>query len=236
MFNDRGEPVYGERDRVDLEKMKEHGLPFWLAGSAGSPEKLAEALAAGAAGIQVGTLFAYAEESGIDAALKERVIRQAQEDEIDVLTDKRASPTGFPFKVVQIGETVSAPDVYAQRDRVCDLGYLRTAFKDARGRINYRCAAEPVDTYVKKGGALEDTEGRKCLCNALFATVGHAQVREAGVSERPLVTSGDELKNIRHFIGSDRAAYTAGEVIDYLLSGVREMLPELFRRRQHAAT
>jgi nitronate monooxygenase len=107
VFNERGEPVYGERDHVDLEKMKEHGLPFWLAGGAGSPERLAEALQAGAAGIQVGTLFAYAEESGIDAGLKERVIRQAQDDEIDVLTDKRASPTGFPFKVVQIGETVS---------------------------------------------------------------------------------------------------------------------------------
>jgi nitronate monooxygenase len=236
VFNERGEPVYGERDHVDLEKMKEHGLPFWLAGGAGSPERMAEALQAGAAGIQVGTLFAYAEESGIDAALKERVIRQAQDDEIDVLTDKRASPTGFPFKVVQIGETVSQREVYERRERVCDLGYLRTAYKDPRGRVNYRCAAEPVDTYVKKGGEVEDTTGRKCLCNALFATVGHAQARAGGVAEKPLVTSGDELKNIRHFIGSDRAAYTAGEVIDYLLSGVRDLLPDLFQRPETAAT
>ena len=27
-----GEPVYGERDRVDLAKMRELGVPFWLAG------------------------------------------------------------------------------------------------------------------------------------------------------------------------------------------------------------
>jgi nitronate monooxygenase len=236
VFNERGEPVYGERDHVDLEKMKEHGLPFWLAGGAGSPERLAEALQAGAAGIQVGTLFAYAEESGIDAGLKERVIRQAQDDEIDVLTDKRASPTGFPFKVVQIGETVSQREVYERRERVCDLGYLRTAYKDPRGRVNYRCAAEPVDTYVKKGGEVEDTTGRKCLCNALFATVGHGQERAGGVAEKPLVTSGDELKNIRHFIGSDRAAYTAGEVIDYLLSGLRDLLPDPFQRQETAAT
>ena len=222
--NERGEPIYGERDSVDLEKMKELGLPFWLAGSAGSPEKLVDALEAGAAGIQVGTLFAYADESGIDPALKAEVIRQAQDDNIDVFTDGRASPTGFPFKVVKLGGTVSELPVYQQRERVCDLGYLRTAYKRPDGRIDYRCAAEPVDTYVKKGGDAADTTGRKCLCNALFATIGHAQVRDGGATEKPLITSGDELKSIRRFIGSDRHGYTAGEVIDYLLTGLRSLM------------
>lgn len=226
VLNERGEPQYGVRDEVDLEKMKEHGLPFWLAGSAGSPEKLAEALDRGAAGIQVGTLFAYAEESGIESGLKTDVIRQAQEDRIDVLTDGRASPTGFPFKVVQIGGTMSDPAMYGKRERVCDLGYLREAYKRPDGRIDYRCAAEPVDTYVKKGGCAENTLGRKCLCNALFATIGQPQVRQGELDrEQPLITSGDELKNIRRFIGSDRAGYTAGEVIDYLLSGLKRAMP-----------
>jgi len=220
VYNERGEPLYGERDVVDLEKMKEHGLPFWLAGSAGTPEKLAEALDAGAAGVQVGTLFAYTDESGISPELKRDVIRQAQEDAIDVLTDGRASPTGFPFKVVQLGGTVSQLPVYQARERVCDLGYLRQPFKRADGRIDYRCAAEPVETYVKKGGCREDTVGRKCLCNALFSTIGMAQARDGGVEEAPLITSGDELKNIRRFIGSDRAGYTAGEVIEWLMSGL----------------
>jgi NAD(P)H-dependent flavin oxidoreductase YrpB (nitropropane dioxygenase family) len=157
------------------------------------------------------------------------VIAQAQEDRIDVLTDGRASPTGFPFKVVQLGGTVSELPVYQERKRVCDLGYLRQAYKRADGRIDYRCAAEPVDTYVKKGGEAADTTGRKCLCNALFATIGHAQVRDGGVEEKPLITSGDELKNIRRFIGRDRTAYTAGEVIDYLLSGIRGMVPSFAR-------
>lgn len=220
-FNERGEPVYGERDEVDLEKMKEHGLPFWLAGGSGSPEGLEAALAAGAAGIQVGTLFAWCEESGIEEALKDEVVRRAQEGELEVRTDARASPTGFPFKVVEVDRTVSQLPVYQQRERVCDLGYLRTAYRREDGRVGYRCAAEPVDTFVKKGGRMEDTEGRKCLCNALFATVGHGQVRDGGVTERPLVTSGDELRNIRRFLGADRAGYSAGEVIDYLLGGVR---------------
>jgi len=236
VLNERGEPQYGERDEVDLEKMKEHGLPFWLAGSAGSPEKLQAALDAGAAGIQVGTLFAYSDESGITAELKREVIRQAQDDAIDVLTDGRASPTGFPFKVVQLGGTVSSLPVYEKRERVCDLGYLRSAFKDEKGRVNYRCAAEPVDTYVKKGGLAEDTVGRKCLCNALFATIGHAQRRDDGAVEPPLITSGDELKNIRRFIGSDRTGYTASEVIDYLMSGIRRWAPRVTCSREAATT
>ncbi len=236
VYNERGEPIYGQRDVVDLEKMKDHGLPFWLAGGSGSPEKLAEALDAGAAGIQVGTLFAYAEESGVTSELKRSVIRQAQEDTIDVVTDSRASPTGFPFKVAQVPGTLSQLPVYQQRERVCDLGYLRESYKDERGRVNYRCAAEPVDTYVKKGGKVEDTVGRKCLCNALFATIGHAQVRDEGVEEAPLITSGDELKNIRRFIGSDRTGYTAGEVVDYLLSGVQRLVPGFSYGRQTAHT
>jgi len=36
--NDIGEPIYGERDVVDLPKMCELGLPFWLAGGYGSAE------------------------------------------------------------------------------------------------------------------------------------------------------------------------------------------------------
>ncbi|HEX6748736.1 MAG TPA: nitronate monooxygenase [Longimicrobium sp.] len=234
VYNERGEPLYGERDEVDLEKMKEHGLPFWLAGSAGTPEKLAEALDAGAAGVQVGTLFAYSDESGIAPELKRDVIRQAQDDAIDVLTDGRASPTGFPFKVVQLGGTVSQLPVYEARERVCDLGYLRQPFKRADGRIDYRCAAEPVETYVKKGGQRDDTVGRKCLCNALFATIGMGQVRDEGVEEKPLITSGDELKNIRRFIGSDRAGYSAGEVIDWLLSGLERLCHPRASEAKHA--
>ena len=35
-LNDRGEPVYGERDVVDLAQMRAFGVPFWLAGAYGS--------------------------------------------------------------------------------------------------------------------------------------------------------------------------------------------------------
>jgi NAD(P)H-dependent flavin oxidoreductase YrpB (nitropropane dioxygenase family) len=218
-INERGEPVYGERDVVDLGKIRELELPFWVAGGAGSPEKLAEVLEAGGAGVQVGTLFAYSKESGLRQVHKDRVLQESTEHPVEVLTDGRASPTGFPFKVVQLGGTISSEPVYQARERVCDLGYLRTAYKMESGRLDYRCPAEPVDTFVKKGGDAEETAGRKCLCNALMADIGYGQVRDGGEVEKPLLTSGDDLRGIQRF-ANGRAEYPAGDVINYLLSGV----------------
>ncbi|MFE5539248.1 hypothetical protein [Streptomyces sp. NPDC056492] len=56
-----GEPVYGPRDRPDLARMAALGLPFWLAGGQASPEAVAAARAAGAAGVQIGSAFALCE-------------------------------------------------------------------------------------------------------------------------------------------------------------------------------
>jgi nitronate monooxygenase len=222
-LNERNEPVYGERDLVDMEHMRQLGMPFYLAGGAASPEALQAALDGGASGVQVGTLFAYSAESGLASDLKQQVLEQVVRGDIDVLTDGRASPTGFPFKVVQLEYTNSSKTQYEARQRVCDLGYLRGAYRRADGRVDYRCAAEPVDTYVKKGGNIEDTAGRKCLCNALMADIGMAQVREDGVTERPIVTSGDDLMRINRFVNG-RTSYGAQEVIEYLLDGV--VVPE----------
>ena len=210
-LNARGEPIYGERDVVDMQRMVEIGVPFWIAGGAGSPERLVEAQSAGATGIQVGTLFAYCDESGIDEPLRNDVLSHAARGDLDVITDPRASPTGYPFKVVRW-----AGDDPPGRKRKCDLGYLRTAYRDENGRIGFRCAAEPVDTYVKKGGAIEDTEGRQCLCNGLTANIGQAQVTESGGEEPPLLTSGDDLLTIQRFLNG-RTRYTAADVLDYLL-------------------
>ena len=216
-YDERGELIYGPRDEVDLEKFGELGVPFWLAGGAGRKGRLQEALDAGATGIQVGTLFAYCDESGLTEALKRRVIRQSLAGTVRVRTDDRASPTGFPFKVVQLKESLSEDDVYAERQRVCDLGYLRSAFRNDKGRIDYRCPAEPVETYVKKGGRPADTEGRKCLCNALMSNLDRGQLRSWGTQEDPLLTSGDDLEILGEFLnGRDR--YTAADVLDYLLS------------------
>lgn len=209
------EPVYGERDVVDLDAMRALGLPFWLAGGTGSPEALRAARSAGAAGIQVGTLFAYSSESGVESSLKTRVLAAVRDGLVRIRTDPLASPTGYPFKVVELANTISDDAVYAARERNCDLGYLRTAFKRPDGRIDYRCAGEPVDTYVKKGGIAADTVGRKCLCNALMSNIGHAQTRTDG-AEPALLTSGDDLRDMARFTRG-RLDYTAADVLGYLL-------------------
>lgn len=213
-FNERGEPLYGERDVVNLLEIAELGLPFWLAGGAGRKGSLGVALGAGAAGIQVGTLFAYCEESGLAQHLKHTVLRHAARGEVTVMTDPRASPTGYPFKVVT---WPGGPATNAARDRLCDLGGLRVAYCTPEGKIGYRCPGEPVEAYVKKGGKAEDTVGRQCLCNALTADLGLGQVRADGEVEPPLVTSGDDLEHIGEFLAG-REQYSADEVLDYLMA------------------
>jgi NAD(P)H-dependent flavin oxidoreductase YrpB (nitropropane dioxygenase family) len=207
----RGEPQYGERDVVDLARMRELARPFWLAGGVGSPDGLRAALAAGAAGIQVGTLFAFSNESGLDPDLKARVIHATTSGTAAVFTDPTASPTGYPFKVVSID---GDHDAGSRRPRECDLGYLRTAFRTADRHTVYRCAAEPVDTYIAKGGTLADTVGRRCLCNGLTANIGQAQRRGAD-AETPLITSGDDLMALPAFLNG-RQSYSAADVVAYL--------------------
>ncbi len=208
-----GEPLYGERDVVDLAKLCDLGLPFWVAGGAGSPAALRAALDAGAQGVQVGTLFAFCAESGMAPSYRDQIVAATAAGDASVFTDPLASPTGYPFKVVHWpGEPV---EEMAARKRVCDLGYLRIAFRRDNGRIDYRCAAEPVETYASKGGRVEDTVGRKCLCNALMADVGHAQVRDGGGVEAPLITSGDDLSAMAVFL-QGRTRYGAHDVIAYL--------------------
>ena len=214
-FSATGEPLYGERDVVDREKIRALGLPFWIAGGSGSPEGLRDAIATGAAGIQVGTLFAYCDESGLAPELKTSVLAGIDAGTVGVHTDPRASPTGYPFKVVHVDHLESQDDT---RERNCDLGYLRTAYRRPEGSIGYRCAAEPVEQYVAKGGDVADTVGRRCLCNGLTANIGQAQVRDDGV-ERPLLTSGDDLVALGAF-AKGRLRYSAEDVIDYLCGTV----------------
>ena len=211
-----GQPVYGERDRVDLPELQKLGVPFWLAGGYGSAEKLDEALQQGAAGVQVGTAFAFSEESGLRHDLKKMLVAQASKGDAKVFTDPVASPTGFPFKVAQLAGTYSDPGVAAARTRICDLGYLREAYWTEDGKIAYRCAAEPEASYIAKGGKIEDAAGRKCLCNALLANIGYPQTRPDGVAEPPLVTVGDDVNRVAIFLAG-RESYSAADVVNALL-------------------
>jgi len=212
-----GEPLYGPRDIPELDKIRAIGLPFWLAGGYGRPGKLAEALQLGAAGIQVGTPFAFCEESGIQPELKRQAIALSRLGQAGVFTDPLASPTGFPFKVAQLENTLSNASNYQSRQRICDLGYLRQPYRRADGALGYRCPAEPLEQYLRKGGTARETLGRKCICNALPATAGFPQVRAEGSDELPLVTAGDDLARIAQVLPPDRDSYSAADVLRQVL-------------------
>lgn len=219
-LDERGEPIYGDRDRIDLESMRAMGVPFWLAGGYSSAERLAEAEAAGATGVQVGTAFAFTEESDLRSDLKATLLEQARAGIAKVFTDPQASPTGFPFKVAQLAGTYSDAVVAAARRRICDLGYLREAFVNAAGSFAMRCAAEPVDSYLAKGGTEAEANGRKCLCNALLANIGFSQRRSDGSIEPPLVTVGDDLNSIARFLAPGATSYTARQVVEAIMGPI----------------
>jgi nitronate monooxygenase len=213
-LDESGDAIYGERDRVDLEKIREMQLPFWLAGGYGTPEKLQEALASGATGIQVGTAFAYCTESGLRNDYKQAILQKVVSGEARVATNSSASPTNFPFKVVQLEGTLSDDAVYSVRPRICDLGFLREPYRTDEGTIDFRCSAEPLTTYVSKGGKAENTTGKRCLCNCLMATIGHPQMRNGKLIEKGLVTSGNDLIKLEHFLPPGGALnYSASDVI-----------------------
>lgn len=218
-----GQPVYGPRDEPELEKFRALGLPFWLAGERATPERLAEARALGAAGVQVGTAFAFCEESGLAPEIKARACELSRAGRVQVFTDPQASPTGFPFKVLALEGSLSEPDVYAGHVRRCDLGYLREPYKRENGELGYRCPAEPVGEFVAKGGDRAAAEGRKCLCNGLLAAVGLGQVRGgaghgggAAWTEPAIVTAGAETAEIARFLKPGADGYSAGDVLDHI--------------------
>ena len=89
--------------------------------------------------------------------------------------------------------------------------------------MGYRCAAEPVHMYLKKGGSLEETRGRKCLCNGLMANIGLGQHRKDGYVEDILVTLGQDLAGAKELIKRYAQGWRAVHALQYL----QEHLPSV---------
>ena len=217
VLDDDGQPVFGPRDDADLTKVAAVGLPFWLAGGYSTAAQVARAREAGAAGVQVGTLFAFCAESGLDPAIRKELLTELAAGKLVVRTDPLASPTGFPFKVATLPGTMSQAKEYEARPRLCDLSYLRVPYEREPGDIGYRCPAEPEHMYVKKGGELADTVGRKCLCNGLMAGIGLGQGRRDGYSELPILTLGADLEGVAQMLADMPDGWTAVQAVERLL-------------------
>ncbi len=237
VLDDAGQPIYGERDVVDFSKMKEIGLPFYIAGSMASKEGLQSAKELGASGVQVGSAFALCKESAMNDDIKHEIINKSLDGTLEVFNDPVSSPTGFPFKVAKLDKTVSDEVVYKERKRVCDAGYLRVPVLDENNEITYRCSAEPEKAFVRKGGNMDETSERRCLCNGLLATIGLGQRRpikslvgrrskteydNENLSERiwreepPIVTMGQDMSFLKPIVSKYGLDYSAKDVIDYM--------------------
>jgi len=214
-LNSIGEPLYGLKDDIDFgllaAQLKLNGTnqPYWLAGNYAT--RLLEALSFGASGVQVGTPFAFCKDSMINPELKRRALVEII-DGAKAYTSARSSPTGFPFKELVVTGTMAVKDIYEERTRVCDLGYLVEIYEDASGKLMTRCPAGPVNAYLQKGGCLEDTKGRKCLCNGLTSTISLGMP-----GEKPLITSGADFTAVKDLVAKHGMEYSAENVIDYIL-------------------
>jgi NAD(P)H-dependent flavin oxidoreductase YrpB (nitropropane dioxygenase family) len=223
-FNEKREPllIYGAEDAARVDLIAGLGLPFWLAGSYGRPEKLQQALALGATGIQIGTLAALSGQSGLAPRLRRQVLSRLSQNQLRVHASPRVSPTGFPFKVAELPESLSDDDVYSSRVRVCDVGLLQSTYVREDGSLDFRCPAEPVESFLRKGGNVQSTVGRVCLCNALLASAGLAQIRGNGYVEPPLVTLGDDLSGaaeVLRGLPAGMMSYSMGRALRYLEGG-----------------
>jgi NAD(P)H-dependent flavin oxidoreductase YrpB (nitropropane dioxygenase family) len=218
--SDEGEAIYNELDTPNLEKICASGSPFWLAGGYATPAKVKEAISFGAQGVQVGSLFALANESGFTDENRSSILSSLADPTMRVMTDASASPTGFPFKVIQNNQTLSNESLYAERTRICDLGYLRTMFQREKGGIGYRCPAEPLDNYEFKNGQVDQAQGSKCLCNALMADIGLGQTRPDGRIEISLLTFGSDLDGPRALRALHPQGWNAVQALNFLKSAI----------------
>ncbi|AOY57686.1 MULTISPECIES: nitronate monooxygenase [Desulfococcus] len=223
--------AYGPKDAPNIDRIKALEKPFWLAGGYASPGKLKSALDSGANGVQIGTVFAYCEESGIMPDIRKAVIDRLLTEGVDILTDFQASPTGYPFKLLDLKGYPATIDAVKCRNRVCDLGYLQQLVFNGEDGIQYRCPGEPVNAFISKGGTEVDTVGKMCLCNGLMATVGLGQVRGSD-RELPIITAGEDFSAVMTIAGCLGREYSAKDVIDYMFSRLVPVRPPISRQSE----
>lgn len=212
LTNSVGEPIYGERDRPNWAKLRELELPFWVGGGCASPAALSEAVANGASGIQVGSIFALCNESGLEINLRIMVCKMAMDGPAKVRTSLTASPTGFPFKVLSVPSSIADVALYCNRASICNQGVLLKPFVTKLGSLGYRCSAEPIDVYLAKGGKKDKTAGVYCICNGLMSAAGLGDYLEPAT-----VTLGDDLSFVAKLTDSPARGYSVADAMKYLL-------------------
>lgn len=233
-YLDGGADVIVREDRVAgghnmPERIKEDPIeafialdaPIILAGGV-ARMGLKRAVELGAAGIQVGSLFAVSRESGMAPAERGKAISLALQDRLEITDDTEVSPTGYPFRTANIPLTAVDPKTDGLMSRECPLSVLHTPFENAHGAVEYRCAADTVEKALPKfrgPKALAKVMGARCLCRVLFASSGKGQINsQTGERDVSLVTLGatapDDIRDIVAQYGRPITAETVMKYID----------------------
>ncbi len=122
------------------------------------------------------------------------------------------SPTGFPFRVVELKDTSAEKKHMLARVPHCNIGALLTPYYTRENLLAYRCPAEPVLAFEKKGGDRERTQGVVCLCNALL------NASELGIEGSPAtLTLGNDCSFLSTLL-QHKHHYSACDAMYYLQS------------------
>ena len=213
---DRAGGHYASKKRkMDFAQLAKLGIPFWIGGGTASPEMLKWARSVGASGIQVGSIFALCEESGMNSEIRKKIRQLGFEDKLIIRGDERISPSGYSFKVVEMEGTLSQRSVYESRVRICNHGGFFIPFERSDGLIGYRCPAEPINVFKLKFGDIKDTVGRACFCNGLLVTCALGNP-----GEPPIITLGNDFSFLKKLMKHRDDTYIAEDAMKYLTAVV----------------
>lgn len=187
--NQKEELIYGPKDEIDWMYFAELGkrMPIFPAGGFVSREKRQEYARYNPAGFQIGGPFGICDETAIILPILSALRTLLIDGQLEVLSNPDISSSGYPFQTATLTGTMAEAAVREGRRKRCNLGYLRQPYFE-NGGLKFRCSAEEPAVYVAKGGKLEDTVGKACLCNGLLSNIGLAQVYADGYYEPPIVT------------------------------------------------
>ena len=219
---------------MNIAELRALGVPFWLAGGYGSAAKLREALEQGAAGVQVGTAFAFSRESGMRPDLKNGSSPRPRPARARSLPIRWPRPPDFPSRWRSSKALRPNPSIYKERKRVCDLGYLREPYAASDGKIAL--------SLLRRAGGKLSGQGRQdrghggpqvpvqCAAGQHRPRSG-AQATERGTGADH---GGRRSEYHRAVPRSWRHSYSAEDVVESLLSGliaapVESATPEMAR-------
>ena len=194
-------------------------LPFWMAGDYATPENFRKFVSMSLNSSR-NIICLLKEESGLILSAQAKCFESDPNILLKVVgffTDPRSSPTGFPFKATRFTDSLSEENLYLQRQRICDLGYLRHTYQKEDGSLGQRCPAEPIADYIKK------VEQKKKLKDANAFAMLYSRIsawpKSSPLEKRTsLLTAGDDFESHSTSFKNGQQQFSSKDVVKYLFA------------------